>query len=79
MLKKTVGATHSATAAAAKTTAFISELAVPGMSGATNHSVGPSPVGPELGGGASSDPQSAPTPENIIKPDVDSIDNPRSK
>lgn len=71
MFTKAAGATHAATAAAAKTTAFISELAVPGMSGATGHSMGPSPVAPEFGGGGfASEPSSPPdTPANIIRPE----------
>ncbi len=70
-MAKAMGVAHTATAAAAKSTAFISELAVPGMSGATNYSMGPSPVPPDLGGTVSSHEAPSPpeTPANIIRPD----------
>lgn len=63
--QKVAHAAHAATAAAVRMSGLVHSISVPGMEGAEQTSIGPSPVGP----GSADAPTE--TPENVIRPDLD--------
>jgi len=72
MKSRMANAAHAATAGTARVGGLISAITVPGMEGAENLSIGPSPVTPLSGEPpySTGDPDPAQeTPENVIRPE----------
>lgn len=65
--QKMAHAAHAATSGAVRMSGFVNSISVPGMEGAEQTSIGPSPIGP----GSSDAPSASDTPENVIRPDLD--------